>query len=145
MDTFKLELFKENHKFQFPEFVTLDKEECEIIRITINQTLQLEKSVDPIETVNTLLKVQDIIDGVNAKDDDFNLLSQLAELEILPEKEIYVNWHRFDEIDKFSRETILKYFTDIWYPGSDDVDLFDNSFSWIVSIQHDGCIGKLLC
>lgn len=33
-----------------------------------------------------------------------------------------------------------KYFYDIWFPIADDIDLFDKSLSWILSIRHDGCI-----
>ena len=31
-----------------------------------------------------------------------------------------------------------KYFDDIWYPDSDDIDIFDQTLSWILTVLHNG-------
>jgi hypothetical protein len=35
---------------------------------------------------------------------------------------------------------VAHYFSDLWYPGADDIDLFDASVSWVVAIRHDGAV-----
>jgi hypothetical protein len=55
-------------------------------------------------------------------------------------KKVYLNWYRFDDIDQIDLAALDQYFSDIWYPGSDDLDVFDDSTDWIVSIAHFGKI-----
>lgn len=38
---------------------------------------------------------------------------------------------------------LANFFDYIWFPSSDDVDIFDASFDWILSIDHAGFV-KLL-
>ncbi len=33
-----------------------------------------------------------------------------------------------------------RWFDDIWYPASDDIDLFDSTLDWILSVSHSGLI-----
>ena len=30
------------------------------------------------------------------------------------------------------------YFDDIWYPDADDIDVFDDTVTWILSVAHSG-------
>jgi len=61
-------------------------------------------------------------------------------LGISAEKKVYVNWYRYDNVDEIQFVDLTKYFDDIWYPGLDDIDIFDATFSWILSISHDGAV-----
>ena len=38
---------------------------------------------------------------------------------------------------------VSKYFSDIWYPSTDDIDVFDSSVSWILSVNHEGEIRSM--
>jgi hypothetical protein len=51
---------------------------------------------------------------------------------------IFLNWYRYDDVDEMRLADVTKFFEDIWYPSSDDLDIFDESLRWILSIRHDG-------
>lgn len=72
--------------------------------------------------------------------EDFALLPTLAALGIAPLPELFLNWARFEEVDAFQTADVARYFDDLWYPVADDLDLFDASLSWVVSIRHDGVV-----
>ncbi len=36
--------------------------------------------------------------------------------------------------------TFLNFFSDIWYPSLDDIEIFDLNLNWIVSVRHYGGI-----
>jgi hypothetical protein len=62
----------------------------------------------------------------------------LRKLGVTSPKKVYLNWYRFDDIDQIDLADLDRYFFDIWYPDSDDLDVFDDSADWIVSIAHHG-------
>ena len=59
-------------------------------------------------------------------------------LNIKPNLQVYLNWYSFTDIDILNIIFLDKYFFDIWYPISDDIDIFDESLNWFLSIRHDG-------
>ncbi|WBA43925.1 hypothetical protein [Hymenobacter canadensis] len=74
---------------------------------------------------------------------DFALLPTLTALGIVPLPELFVNWARFEEVDAFQTADVARYFDALWYPVADDIDLFDASFNWLVSIRHDGVVSVI--
>jgi hypothetical protein len=77
---------------------------------------------------------------INAFNDDFNLNILLPNVGILTQNNVYINWYQFDNIDKMHFGDLSNYFDDIWYPESDDIDIFDDTFLWVLSIYHYGGI-----
>ena len=71
---------------------------------------------------------------------DFNIKKIFQHLDKDVTFKVYINWFRFDNIDQMKFNDFSTYFYDIWFPSVDDIDLFDESYSWIVSIRHDGMI-----
>ena len=51
--------------------------------------------------------------------------------------EMYVNWAHFNNIDRFESDFLMRYIFDLIYPGGDYVDVFDESLTWIVSIDYE--------
>jgi hypothetical protein len=49
-----------------------------------------------------------------------------------------VSWYRVDQIDEIAFDDLATWFDDIWYPNSDDLDICDDTLSWVVSINHEG-------
>jgi len=54
-----------------------------------------------------------------------------------------LNWYRFDKIDELRFVDLCEKFEDIWYPSSDDLDIFDRNMNWLISIEHSGSIRVL--
>lgn len=58
-------------------------------------------------------------------------------------QKVYINWHRFDKIDQMQFPDLMGHFDDIWYPGADDIDIFDDSLNWVASVSHFGNVRLL--
>ncbi len=143
MENFKIEHFKRNNPADdFPAFNSLTFDKIQLIYDKLLKAIggyfspdQLVKKINELET---------LVKNVNANNEDFLLKSLLCEINIHPQQKVYVNWYRFDNIDELYFADLNMYFSDIWYPSSDDIDIFDSTFSWLLSISHDGTIKYLL-
>lgn len=136
MESFKKELFKKEYNADFPSYDELDFEECIRIKDSIVNKYQIQgRDFD-----NKLSKKQKFFDKLNAEDENFNFLDLIKKLKLKDDGNIYVTWNSFVDIDKFSTENFCKYFDDIWFPIADDIDISNQSLSWIISIRHDGAI-----
>lgn len=144
MEEFKIEIFlKENPGRCFPEYKTLSKGECDEILRKIVKAFRL-KNAYGFEVLSELNMEYKISNSHNAIDDKFNLTNFFQWLAIEPFESVYVNWHRFDRINSFKFNDLNDNFDYIWYPSSDDIEIFDESFKWMVFIAHGGDIGFLL-
>ncbi len=73
-----------------------------------------------------------------ARGEGFNLQSAIRELGMESATTVLLNWYRFDRIDRIALVDLSLYFVDIWYPGSDDIEIFDESCSWVLAVSHTG-------
>ncbi len=75
--------------------------------------------------------------------ESFDFSRLLSDLEVGIDDSVYINWYRYDEIDEMKLCNFSKYFGDIWYSSADDIDIFDEAFTWMVSIRHDGVVSEV--
>ncbi len=140
MDQFKIEYFeRDNPGKQFPCYRSLSEGEMHRIRENVAKLLGFS-SVEPLDLVKEIDTREELVEGYNAERSDFRLSSVLASLNIKPQEIVYLNWYRYGQIDEMAFADIDKYLDDIWYPGPDDLDIFDASFKWILTITHDGAV-----
>jgi hypothetical protein len=69
---------------------------------------------------------------------DFDLKLFFDRLALRNIGDVYLNWRYYDLVGKIKFTDLVQYFSDIWYPDVDDLDIFDDSFDWVVMIRHDG-------
>ena len=139
MEQTKIENFlRENPGSTFPTFVTLDRQKCKNIRSILSQKLGLGISIDNFDFTNEVAKCSAVCEGVEYDGEKFDLRKTLDSLSIVWPEIVYINWYRFDEIDQMKFVDLAQYFDDIWYPSSDDIEIFDETFCWILSITHFG-------
>jgi hypothetical protein len=139
MDTIKIENFnKEYPNKHFPSYKTLSTTETVGIIETVSAQLKMLPNSSSLELVEALRKKSSAIPDINAESDDFDLKSVFLKMEVSPMEQIFINWYRFDKIDAIGLNDLLTYFDDIWYPATDDIDIFDASFSWVISICYSG-------
>lgn len=124
----------------FPFFVTLDSNEASQHEERIKEIYGFAMEVDSRDLLNYMAKNSQLVSKFRAEDCDFNFMEMLKSLHLSPKIVIYIDWHRFDKIDKISVEKFSDFFDDIWYPQADDMFLYDDSFSWFVLISHHGAI-----
>lgn len=132
MERFKIDLFEKEHNRRFPRYSELTKEKC----LEIQSTIAIKYNISS-GNLNSELELQRQY-HTGALSDNFELMSELMIAGINPSKYIYLNWHNFEKIDRFYLSDLNRYFYDIWFPVADDLDLFDETLDWILSIRHDG-------
>ena len=143
MDLLKIENFRRHHPGQeFPSFRPLGREEVEKIATAIRLKSEISGE-DSLSLVRDLHGMSSALEGFNAQSEGFDFMSVTGAAGITTGARVCINWYRFDRIDCISPKDLATYFDDIWYPGSDDIDVFDDTLSWIISIDHDGRISLL--
>jgi len=145
MKDYKIKDFQTDHPGKnFPEYQHIEGDELERIQQSAFAKLALPTtSAGVSELVKTIDSRSQIIPAVNADVDGFILSQVLENLGLAASEYVFVNWHRFDDIDRLRLQDLSDYFWDIWYPGADDIDVFPENLSWILSVAHDGYL-KLL-
>ncbi len=139
METFKIDLFKSEHKTDFPRFISLSTEDCLML---VDGLLKKYEFSNIDSLMKLLYSNKELLLSIDACE-EFKLIDTLSSLKVNPLTDVYVNWRRFDDIDIFNIADVDKYFFDLWYPSSDDIDIFDESLDWIISIRHDGRVSFL--
>ncbi|MBI1911043.1 MAG: hypothetical protein HYS21_03490 [Deltaproteobacteria bacterium] len=145
MEKSKIELFKkENPSKEFPTFRQVHLEEQKALFQKMSEKLGLELQEDLFTIAKTIIQKAIPIEGFNAQNVNFNLFQLLSNLEIKPEKNVFVNWwFKYGDVDEFAFTDLNDYFNDIWFPGPDDLDIFDSTFNWIIHIDHSGFISLI--
>ena len=140
MEKFKIEFFKEEYGFDFPLFTHLSEDNALKLRGELFARFGITNILTLVEDISNKQMFLSEIDA----NSDFKLINTLKCLKIKYLDSLYLNWYKFDNIDAIALKDLDKYFYDIWYPGSDDIDIFDSNLTWIVSIRHDGYISFLI-
>lgn len=144
MEKIKIDNFSNEYPGRdFPEYVSLSKSACSAIAQAFREKFALANATDGLTLVKAINALAKPCEAVSYVGEDFDLNALLKACGIDAADVVYINWHRYDKIDRLKRCDLASHFYDIWYPDADDIDLFDDSFSWILSVRHDGYI-KLL-
>lgn len=145
MDTFKLIHFAQAHPgLTFPAFSSVSAQEAHAIREAFRLHLKSPDMNDGHDLMNKVLAVESSYKGTNAQNDGFDLRSVMRAIRIIPEDDVYINWYQFDIIDRMKLSDLSRYLDDIWYPSSDSIDIFDSTFSWLLSISYGGNVGFVI-
>lgn len=137
MEKFKLDNFKTTYHKSMPVEKSLSKNESEAISTSLFQKLNLKKTdyFQGKENCNFT-----IIGHLNTRTYYINWNEVFQKMELSVPREIYINEHNFENLDIMLFDNFKKYFTDIWYPAADDIEIFDVSLNWIIVIRHFGTL-----
>jgi len=135
MDQIKLENFRKEHGFEMPIVRSLLPGEC----IKIRENLLHKFSLNDIDDFFKIDKFSKL-DGFNADEVNFDLKVVFNKLDIATPNEICINFNKFESIDILRFDDLFKFFSDIWYPSLDDIEMFDINLSFIISVRHYGAI-----
>lgn len=81
------------------------------------------------------------ISDINAEDDGFQFCKLFTHLNVSPPLDINIIWDIKDNyMDSIPLTVFSQYFDDIWYPGADDIILYNQAYQYLIFIRHDGCI-----
>ena len=137
MKAFKLVNFQHEHNTNIPIVRSIEGSESEAVLCALFRSWH-------VTTLEEFFKKEEqefvLVDNVNAEDDDFDWNKVFNRIGIPVPNEVFINFERFNSIDVFLFKDFCKYFGDIWYPAADDIEVFDASFNWIVSVKHYGAV-----
>jgi hypothetical protein len=143
MKDFKLKNWQKDHPEQvFPAFESLPLSEAVELGARLSKQFKLSGLTTEEATLELWRRSQAIPD-LYLKDEDIPLSMIFFRCEIVPEDELFVQWRIFQEVDKFRRVDLEREFYSIWYPTSDDIEVFDGTLKWIVFVSHHGSISFL--
>lgn len=137
MDEIKLQRLRHDH----PSVVVRHLTESESKRILTDVRNRIGLAAD---SGNGLRVVRDVraqsamVHNMNAEASDFDLFKVFQAARLIPQERIYINWYGFDDLDEVDVRHLAAYFDDFWYPKADDIDLFDRTLSWILSVDSEG-------
>ncbi len=137
MDAFKIELFEKETGKAFPDFRTLDKEECAVLCRRFCGKMQIPKLKMP--AVGYLERKGAFVENFNALQDGFNVSELFACLKVTADI-IYVCWDNFETIDIMSLQDFSRHFDDIWFPAADNIIVFPQEMSFVLLVRHDGAV-----
>jgi len=139
MERFKIENYLRDHpNGKFPEVTSLAKDAALRLADELKERMGFPQATGRSEMTQLIDKLGLAIDGIRAGQSGFSVRGALASEDIHPDDRVFVNWHQYDEIDQISLSDFDEYFEYIWYPSADDIDIFDSSFAWVLSVSHDG-------
>ncbi len=145
METFKIECFEREYgPGTFPWHKALDSRSAEEVRQQLARALGMDVASSGLEMLLVIQERSQFVEGVNAEDEDFDLRAVLEPFGLAHEGQFYLNWYRFDKVDVIGAADVIAHFSDIWYPSSDDIEIFDRSMSWVVSIAHYGVVSVMM-
>ena len=138
MEAFKLVNFKHEHNTNMPIVRSIEGSECEAVCRSLFRNWH-------VNTLEEFFKKEEqefvLLDDINAEDDDLDWNKVFNSIGYLFLTRFSSTFERFNNIDVFPiQKTFCKYFDDIWYPAADDIEVFDASFNWIVSVKHYGAV-----
>lgn len=131
-------------KEELTSYRKLSPEECLDIKAVLIDKLGLSDDISSLDLVKYIAQGSAFIPDINIENADFNLVNLLSSHDVKPDEKLFINWYRYDDIDEISLEDLSNHIKDIWHPKADDVDIFDISMKWILSIDHDGFVSLFL-
>ena len=135
MDQIKLENFRKEHGFDMPIIRSLSPSECLKIKENLLHKFSLQ-NIDEFFKIDKFSR----LDGFNADEANFDPKALFSKLNITAPNEICINFNKFESIDILHFDDLSKFFSDIWYPSLDDIEIFDINLSFIISVRHYGAI-----
>lgn len=144
MELFKVQRYERAFgKGTFPRFREMPPVECSEVRGTIAKAIGVPAESDPLQILKSLAASSRCIPGINATDSGFRLDEVLEVLGVECSGRAILNWHRFDKMDEMATSDLCHWFGDIWYPSSDDLEVIDGAFRWIIIVEHHGAVSVL--
>jgi hypothetical protein len=139
MEQFKIQICLAEHPGeQHPRIHSVEASVCQSILNRIAEKVGIQQP----DTQNLIMYLHALAHAVpeNALDDNFDLAAVLSREGIIPLNTLFINWGDFSELDEMPYLDLCRWFQYVWYPSSDDIDIFDSSLSWFLHVYHSGTI-----
>ena len=134
MDDFKFEIFK-NENPNTPLFKVFQLPSNKVQRIQQELFRSLKIEGENIRELERRLYDEAKVIVQSIPETNFSMHDIFRSIQVDSEF-IYVTWDSFVNIDKFRLPDFCRWFEYIWYPSSDDIDIFNDDLTWILHVYH---------
>jgi hypothetical protein len=124
----------------FPEFFTLGSGDLIYHQDSIRTAFDCPRNLPILDVFSKMVELSTFIPKVNAKNKSFSFGELLKSEGIDSNSQIFLDWHRLDDIDSIELSKFSEFFDDIWYPEANDIYVYDDTFSWFALVTHYGAI-----
>jgi len=135
MEQYKLELWEGS----LPKIDKVDKNHI----IELKQKLCnvfFKKDIKKCERFYEAILKYEISFGDIDSIDLFNILKK-CDGNLSIDEYIYLDWGNFENLILVNINDFINNINNFWYPGSDDLSIFDESCNWVLFIHHDENVG----
>src|SRR6185295_9283406 len=115
MDEFKIERFQTEHPGEALPLAPADSRTVQSMRALLSRRLGLPDGSPGLSLVQSILSKSTPLAGVSALSPEFSLMEVLSrQAGIDLEGEVFLNWYRFDQLDRMRAKDISRLLHDIW-------------------------------
>lgn len=139
MESFKEERFRSANGDQpFVRVTPLPALEVAELRTKLRRQRGLGDGASDVEIATAMRQRQEAVGTLGRPAD---LRAVLGESIPTPlSSDVYIAWSGCSCFDRIEWDDLLGLFEYVWYPSIDDIDLFDDSLGWFLSVDHDGMV-----
>lgn len=141
MDAIKIANFYKDHPSErAPSLRPIGDADTGVLRDRLLSSLGLKAPSDKHLLMQTIHSKLEPIEFIDATSERFDLAVVFRAIGVIPQELVYINWNCFEQVDLIAFADLARWFSYIWYPASDDIEIFDQSCSWVVAVRHFGVI-----
>jgi hypothetical protein len=141
MERHKIERFEIAHPGRtFPQYTTIATDEARRLFCKLTFLTDYSETDNVRGFLRHLIGLSVPVTGIDAREEGFDLGATMKGLKIRPSLNVFINWDTFKTIDYLMFSDLSASFQDIWYESSDDIEIFDDSCSWVLFVQHFGAL-----
>jgi len=122
----------------FPNYRVLSEEEARGTQANFALNLGLDRSADALAINLECFRRSSLIGSVHEDQQTLDLVRELSKFSIVPPANVLVDWSQFNPVFEMLVEDASRTFFYLWYPGADDLAVFDASGTWMLLILHYG-------
>jgi hypothetical protein len=116
----------------------LSPSEVERNRAALLAKLGLAADAAPPRVLYRIMELSALCGQASIDAPGFSLSDVFAEAHISPSATLYY-WHGWDVMSAFDRQDLQASIQALWSPAPpEDVNVFDDSLAWLITIEHTG-------
>lgn len=120
---------------------TVQAAEVKRLRAILLAKLGLAANAAPSTVLYRMMERSTPCGNVPISDPKFDLGSVFENAGITPHSKLYY-WRGWDEMDRFDSDFLMSSISELWASEPpDDVNVFDDALSWLITVEHTGQVG----
>jgi hypothetical protein len=100
--------------------------------------LAIDQNLKGVALVRYIRERSQNLPEFDAESTEFRLQKCFDKIGLSPRANLFINKQHFEEFIEIETQAMDVLFDEIWFPAADDIELFDDTYSWILSVSHDG-------